>query len=303
MEAATLLGQRFKQPRHAAYSARLDPATCEARMEGLAPREVRSWLKTLHASAGDIPRDSVDYVRHCLKTLPALVSRCKKQFVRHYEKLPSLAPTSPSLVLPGQPSALLATALTDDIEKSIRTTYREEYANWNATGFGSIQGISKASSGSARHADLVSLQCTATGVSHTEDSNMWAMRLGAMDPEIQSRLVGCGVLALVYNDIMLDEEDKTLTAMCKDLLEYFDDEWDALDAGEGPCSQAANYRLNWLPFTADEAKYLAFGTKVPVDAIAAVVRAIRVTVPGAAAFAVPAAADTRMTLTGPPVAA
>lgn len=298
--AATALGQRFKQPRHAAYSARLDAETCKERMETQMPAEVRSWVKTLHAKApGDVRRDSVDYVVYCLKALPGLVSRCKKQFVRHYEKLPSIAPTAPSLVLAGQPAALIATSFTNAIETSIRTAYREEYANWNAVGFGSIQGISKA--GGAQHPDLVSLQCTATGVSHTPDSNMWSMRLGAMDPEIQSRLVGCGVLALVYNDIMLDTKDMTLTAICKDLIKYFDEEWDALDTGDGPCSQAINYRLNWLPFSADEAKYLAFGTKVPVDAIAAVVRAIQLTVPGAADFAVPAAADTRMTFTGAPV--
>lgn len=36
-----------------------------------------------------------------------------------------------------------------------------------------------------------------------------------------------------------------------------------------------NLRINWLPFDADEAEYLAFGTRVPEDALPAYVTAVR----------------------------
>lgn len=36
-------------------------------------------------------------------------------------------------------------------------------------------------------------------------------------------------------------------------------------------------RYNWLPFTDDEADYLAFGTKVSTDSLPAVAEAVRLT--------------------------
>lgn len=54
-----------------------------------------------------------------------------------------------------------------------------------------------------------------------------------------------------------------------------------------------NVFVNWLPFTEEEADLLAFGTKVSVDALPAVIAAIRVG--GQQDFQIAATADLRLT--------
>ena len=51
--------------------------------------------------------------------------------------------------------------------------------------------------------------------------------------------------------------------------------------------------MNWLPFTEEEADFLAFGSKVPVDALPAVCAAIR-QLPGHSQFHIAEQADLRL---------
>lgn len=302
------LGQRFQQTVHALHCMNMaqDPErrqTLLDRREPLAPKKMRDWVRAFGDTAGPIRRDSVDYVVHCLETLPKLVSFDKQFFKAVYEKLLSIAPAEPSLILPGLDGGgpLVPTRFTPGMERAIAEYYRVEYNNWSTSGFGSIQGISKAR---GHHADRVTLQCTGTAVCHTDDSDLWEMGLGSFDAAIQGRLVGCGVLALVYEDLMDADAHMTIKQVCTNIIatHFADDKWTATQPGQGPCSSAANYRLNWMPFSEDEAKYIAFGQKVAVDYLSAVRRAIQLSVPGSENFAVPAAYPTNLVAEGPPVA-
>ena len=98
---------------------------------------------------------------------------------------------------------------------------------------------------------------------------------------LQTRAVGLALAAVVFDEVTrCDDALAAVVGRCVAAVDaIFDDHADHPDATY-EVDARASIRRNWLPFSRQEATYLAFGGKVEVDVLPAVTAAVRAQQPG-----------------------
>jgi len=250
----------FQQPLHV-ESRRGMTAEAREKQREVIPARLAACFSSVQ---DDEAATDVEFALACCDGIKAFARFDKKQFLRDYTKCPALEPFQ-QLVLEGQERGLFFDEFDDeDLVDELRGAAPAGYELWDTRGWGSVQGLKRGDG------DSLVLQCTALGITRRDPpvDDMYEMKLDGVDPTIRRRLIFSGVCQLVYSDLM-QSPHLGLTAVCNGLKEQL------TDPAQAPCSEADHYRINWLPYTAEEADYLAFGTKVPVDMLPVFVAAIR----------------------------
>lgn len=101
--------------------------------------------------------------------------------------------------------------------------------------------------------------------------------LAGMHNELAARVLAIGFLAALY-DACSGDDTGSMLDICNELIATFMHAWADDDTEEGDgimLMERHNLRINWLPFTRDEARWLAFGTRVSVDSLPAFCCAVR----------------------------
>lgn len=92
-----------------------------------------------------------------------------------------------------------------------------------------------------------------------------------------ARAVFMATAALLYDACLADGPD-TLSKLASGIMSAVDPDQTPMGCGV-QVAPANNVRCNWLPFTLAEASHLAFGDRVSVDALPAVLCALRMQQP------------------------
>lgn len=262
--------ENFEQPRHVASRQAMASEELLAQREPLMDKALRKARPVCPGMADD------EYARACVAALKNGFRYDRKAFTRAYEGLPAL-PKRHELRLPGQQQGLYMTDLDDAVDE-VQEAAPEAFRLWDERGWGSVQGLVFREANGGGTEMLV--QCTQTAVARRDpdNDNMYAMSLARVAENVRQRLLFAGACAVVYSDLC-EAPGMTLTEACNKLLEEHLTHPVGLEEEAGPCSEASHYHVNWLPYSSEEAKYLAFGLKVPVDILPAVSAAVRLQQP------------------------
>lgn len=291
----------FGQPQHVAVRLGLPQEQLTAEREPLMPDRMQACQLTAATVGAEHAGNSREYVAACSRAIKEFHRRDRNSFLRMYEQLEPL-PFLHELLLEGQEDGLYFHDFEKEededeeneededeqppLDRRALAAHTVSYRKWSHEGYGSVQGLA------LDPQRLVELQITQVGVTRAspDDEDMYQVSLAGVSDVVRKRAVFCGVAAIVHSDLREDPR-MTLTAACDDVLPAMD----AATAG-GPCSEARHYRMNWLPFSELEADYLAFGLKMAVDYLPAVIYCIRERRDGQPDFDIQPTADLRLTL-------
>lgn len=269
LPAAAAFGQPFGQGNHAVSRWHAGAARRDAEAEALSPPRIRQCL---HGFVSEHDANTAAYAQALVARIKTFFHHDRSSFLSRtaYSGFPAL-PERHVLLLPGQEHGLLRHQFTPEVNTAIQDAHPAAFASWDRS-YGSAQGLARQPDGT------LEVHCTGLAVSRADPGEvLYPMSLVGVDAGVAARVVFAAVCACINSDLR-DNPRTTLTTACNTLHGQLGQVFDGGDLG--PCSETAHFRLNWAPFTADEARFLAFGKKVSVDVLPAVRFAIQHIYPG-----------------------
>lgn len=115
---------------------------------------------------------------------------------------------------------------------------------------------------------MVQLQATQTGVARSDpEQDMFGVPIAGVAWAVAARAIYLAMFNVLYCTLQ-SHPSWTLSRAAQEVRGMLDG-W---GFGAGVCAES--YLASWMPFTAEEAKYVAFAFKVPVDILPCFCRSV-----------------------------